>query len=151
MGRILVLSDIHGEVELLKSIIKYEKHDKIIFCGDGLSDFYSISHQNEYAVPGNVDPTLNKNMKDIVTGIYGKTFFITHGDSYQVKTTVNKILLEAKQFYCDIIVFGHTHKQFYQKYGETVLFNPGSVREGDYGIIENGSEWEFNLKSIQAE
>ena len=34
------------------------------------------------------------------------------------------------------VLFGHTHEPYYRDTGEIMLLNPGTVRMGEYAVIE---------------
>ena len=79
----------------------------------------------------------------------GYKVFITHGHAYYVSLDPEYIFEEGKARNVDIVMYGHTHRPFFeQKEGLTVL-NPGSLsfprqegRKGSYMLMEiapNGS------------
>ena len=69
--------------------------------------------------------------------------FITHGHAYYVSLDPEYIFEEGQARKADIVMYGHTHRPFFeQKDGITVL-NPGSLsfprqegRKGSYMIME---------------
>ena len=65
----------------------------------------------------------------------------THGYVQNVKFGLEDLILEAVSEKCDIVLFGHTHKPESIYKDGIYYFNPGSLRDGCYGVIditENG-------------
>ncbi len=67
--------------------------------------------------------------------------FITHGHYYYVSMGCETIIEEGRSRGADIVMFGHTHRPFFEKDGLTL--NPGSLsyprqegRKGSYMIME---------------
>ncbi len=139
--RILVVSDSHGSKWKFREVIQAEPSaHHVIFLGDGYRDFEEI--EAEYinkkiliAVAGNCDLYCSL-PKKITTAIGGKNFYITHGDSENVKFGLNSLMYSALQENCDIALYGHTHTPLYKNCDGVHLFNPGSLRNGDYGVID---------------
>ena len=66
----------------------------------------------------------------------GKTVFFSHGHPFYVKYGYSDIISEAQRRGADICLFGHTHNQHSLKQDGIYVMNPGSVREGFYGMID---------------
>ncbi len=141
--RILVISDTHGNVELLKKVINKEKDvNDIIFLGDGAKDIEMIKDKNIIAVKGNNDIHCKFNNSE-VKEINNKKIFMTHGHIYHVKITLDKIIKEAAKVNADIILYGHTHSAMNKYYNGVHIMNPGSLSgyKPSYGyidILDNG-------------
>ena len=43
---------------------------------------------------------------------------------------------QAKKRGADIVLFGHTHNQYTEYQESLCIMNPGSVANGDYGVID---------------
>ncbi|HIR53153.1 MAG TPA: metallophosphoesterase [Candidatus Onthovicinus excrementipullorum] len=138
--RILVLSDSHGfESGLFRAIAQQPSARDVLFLGDGLRDIeYVRSHFPELSftcVRGNNDFSATEPAERLVE-LGGKRIFLAHGHTYGVKGTDYHLLSAAKSNGADIAVYGHTHTPV-TRYEEGIyLMNPGSVREGSYGIID---------------
>ena len=101
----------------------------ILHLGDYDSDCEAISKQFETsikAVKGNCDLT-SKRLEEAEVEVAGKTFFITHGHLYDVKSGLERIILAAKRKNVDVVLFGHTHNPCYDVCDGMVLVNPGSI------------------------
>ncbi|MBO4834686.1 MAG: YfcE family phosphodiesterase [Lachnospiraceae bacterium] len=147
--KILVLSDSHGRVGKLKKIITENKADIILFLGDGEFDFEGVLAELEidpfgddpqiFQVRGNCDHASTEAVSVILT-VDGLRFYVTHGFDQGVKYGLDKITERAALENCQAALFGHTHRVCKGKKNNILLFNPGSVANGDYGvlIVDNG-------------
>ena len=142
MLRIVVLSDSHGDIASLKMAVKNEPDAKhVIFLGDGIHDVEAaedvLADTIVCAVKGNCDYHFSSEYpKKLTPEIGGKNFYITHGDAEHVKYGLDTLKLNAYMCKSDIVLFGHTHAPFILYDGLTHFFNPGSVRENSYGVID---------------
>jgi putative phosphoesterase len=152
--KILVVSDTHGRRDTLQQCIDISSpFDIIIHCGDGIRDIRGADIPEKcviLAVAGNTDIYSSPDEETaIIESIEDKKVLITHGHLYNVKAglfTLSKYAVEIK---ADVVFFGHTHKS-YLDMNNPVLFNPGDLSTGSYGIItiRNNKEWIFEQKSI---
>ena len=143
--RILVLSDSHKHVANLIEAIGNEPTAEIVyFLGDGT---YEMDESTEIfknktfiVVRGNCDFINTVPLCDI-RSINTCKIYASHGAVENVKLSFVTIKNEAKKNNCNIALFGHTHQKHYSYEDGLHLFNPGSIKEGSYGIIdivENG-------------
>jgi putative phosphoesterase len=105
--------------------------DLILHAGDVgdpalLDDLAAVA--SVVAVRGNADPLqLIESLPDRVRiDIGGKALLLMHGHHGKTALTAAKAAAGAD---LDLIVFGHSHKPWLSKEGETILFNPGSPTE----------------------
>jgi len=138
-AKILVLSDSHGYFSRIDDIIAKESPcDYIVHCGDGIADMANVSMPR--AVPvirvaGNVDLYRDHSAERIeFIEIEDNRIMIVHGDLFNVQNGFSSLRDEASRRGAGIVLFGHTHVPFYER-GQTVLFNPGTVSRGSYGIV----------------
>ena len=141
MTKIVVLSDSHDHPGLIKEIIKTElPFDELVYCGDGINDLAAAHLPKGFiinAVTGNVDRAQGHGgPEQLFIEIGGKKFFITHGDFYGVKFTLDKIRHQGAFRMADIILFGHTHEQLCDTSRTPILINPGACGRGEYCTIE---------------
>jgi len=146
--KIAVLSDIHDHIwnlEKAKKIIKKEKCEAVIFCGDMCAPFTTgILTQTglpTYAVWGNVD---EDHWAMVKKG--GENFFAAPlSQEFNEQVLARRKIafchypklgeLLATTGYYDAVFHGHTHRTYQKKAGKTLLANPGAV----CGIV-NGKE-----------
>lgn len=137
--RILVVSDIHGDSVSLEYLLKKEKYEAVVFCGDGLRDISAAEPYYPaipfYTVRGNCDFTYAP--PSFLTCFDGVAVFALHGDEYGVKSGLSQMISQGKSRQADIIVFGHTHRALISEEEGITVMNPGSLGYGKtYGIIE---------------
>lgn len=150
--KILVLSDSHGDESVIEQAYEREKPDEVIFLGDGIRDieFFSCAYPSARVsvVRGNCD-FFARNGEEFVEKYGDVTVFACHGHAYGVKIGTANIVCTAKKKGASIALFGHTHDPFLGERENVTLFNPGSIRNERYGIInvENGS-FECILKCL---
>lgn len=124
MKSYLVFSDVHGDVaSLLKLKSLADKHDGVLFAGDGLSGLKNFTEKELYAVGGNCD---FGGPPEIVTTLDGVRILLTHGHRYGVKTSLLSLSLRARELNCPIAIFGHTHEPFCAYENGVMLLNPGA-------------------------
>ena len=137
--KILVLSDSHGYFSRIDNIIASETPcNYIVHCGDGIADMANVSLPRGVPVirvAGNVDLYREHSAERIeLIEIEDNRIMIVHGDLFNVQNGFSSLREEADQREAGIVLFGHTHVPFYER-GQTVLFNPGTVSRGSYGIV----------------
>ena len=143
--RILVLSDSHKHVANLIEAISNEPTAEIVyFLGDGTYEMDEVTeifnNKTFIVVRGNCDFINTVPLCDI-RSINTCKIYASHGAVENVKLSFVTIKNEAKKNNCNIALFGHTHQKHYSYEDGLHLFNPGSIKEGSYGIIdivENG-------------
>ena len=155
MIKILVVSDTHGNRSMLQRCIDESlPFEVLIHCGDGLNDVRSADIPDGItvlAVAGNTDAySYRGDEKIIKENISGKEVMITHGHIYNVKSGLLTISKAAGDWGAELVIFGHTHRQLLSM-ENPVLFNPGDLSTGSYGIIhisEKG-EWSFDHRKMK--
>lgn len=152
--RILVVSDTHGRRDTLQRCINISApFDMIIHCGDGVKDIRSADIPDDtavLAVAGNTDSYSSpEEDTQILERINSRHVLITHGHLHNVKSGLHVISRYAVSLKADIVIFGHTH-QWFLGMNNPVLFNPGDLSTGSYGIITIGNEdeWSFEQRRI---
>ena len=139
--RILVLSDSHGmPSRILDAVEAHPEAEALIFLGDGERDLdtvesYYHSQPNVIKVAGNCDFSSSLPLLRVVT-LGGKKIYCTHGHSEHVKYGTDELLLRARQEGADIVLYGHTHTGVTCYDDGLYIMNPGSIRDGHYGMID---------------
>ena len=139
--RILVVSDVHGRLDRLReAILRQPTAGTVIFLGDGLRQAEQAAEEfpdrTFYMVPGNCDfgseliPVRQETLG-------GKRFYFTHGHLHDVKYTLYRLELAAREAGADIVLFGHTHVPHEEYVEGLYLFNPGSLGyDYTYGYVD---------------
>lgn len=139
--RLVIVSDSHGNRwNMLEAIEREASADVVYFLGDGYRDFEAAEnlHGGKKAfigVNGNCDFGCTLPQKDI-RNLDGIKIYATHGYAEKVKFGLWGLEEQAKNEDCSLVLFGHTHQplKFYKD--GVHYFNPGSIREGFYGVVD---------------
>ena len=155
--KVLVVSDTHRRHEnFIKVIDELEKDiDYVIHCGDveGEEDYLeSLLKCPITFVQGNNDFfTFNPPYR--VINYQYVNVFVTHGHRGGVAYDPFTLVDMARDDDCQIAVFGHTHRPYYEVKNGIHILNPGSIsypRQGGgiptYAIINITGPNEFNIE-----
>lgn len=139
--QIVIISDSHGNRLGIEKIFQTMKFDYLFFLGDGLGDLDKYIYlDNVYAVSGNCD-FFSSVANERIFDIDGYKFFITHGNKYGVKSSLNFIREKALDEKVNFAIFGHTHSSVVEEYHGIYIINPGSFHKKSngqsYGMILN--------------
>ncbi len=142
--RVLVMSDSHGDVFNASLAVEQQPQAKYVFhLGDGehdIDNLIAVYKRKEFIrVRGNCDFLSDLNA-DVLVEIEGKRIFATHGYAQYVKQGLTSLYFAAREKNADIALFGHTHSPMTDIYNGLTVFNPGSIRDGNYGVLEITSE-----------
>lgn len=156
--KIGVISDTHliSGADLSASLLDELSYMYMIFhLGDivTMDVLYELEQLADViAVSGNMDRydvRAQLPEKRIIT-VEGVRFGLMHGSSAakNLEDRVYKYLLPDN---LDVMLFGHSHIPYSKDKNGVLLFNPGSAKEGNYGIIEveNGKVAFAALKTIK--
>ena len=136
MKRILVLSDSHGNLNNMIFAVKSTAPDLIIHLGDCWGDAGQLKQKFSAIpmerVPGNCDYTGEEEKRVLL--IEGKRLMICHGHTYNVKAGYLNLTYGAREANADIVLFGHTHKVYYDTVDGMTIMNPGSIGAPPYGV-----------------
>ena len=122
--RIGVISDTHGHLDR-KVLELFRDVEHILHGGD--IGYASIILELEQIAPvtavlGNNDTGLDFKETELVQ-IGDRKFLVHHiVDTRKPAEPLRRRLIRENP---DVVVFGHTHKQFCQRIGQTLFFNPG--------------------------
>ncbi len=144
--RVIVLSDSHKRKANLFTAIENEPTAEIVyFLGDGISEAEeaaSIFKDKKIFIllRGNCDFYSSVPLCD-VRSVNNAKIYASHGAEENVKLSYVGIKRVARENGCNIALFGHTHDKYYACEDGLHIFNPGSIKDGSYGVIdieENG-------------
>jgi len=128
----MVVSDTHGNYFAPLALLDGSGADMLIHLGDLIADAKFIEPLLDIPllkVPGNCDQPAT-GQRDLIETIAGKRFFITHGDSYRVKSGVESLARKAAEHKAVVALFGHTHIPCVLKQDGVLLVNPGTLMAG---------------------
>ena len=137
--RVLVLSDSHGDRWRLAQAINAQPEAKyVIHLGDGAEDMEAVKGgrgQIVMQVRGNGD--FEPDIPYFLHGSFGGVkYYACHGHQERVKYTESILLERAREFNASIVLYGHTHRAVTEYRDGVWLMNPGSVHQGEYGVID---------------
>ena len=125
---------------ILDAVKAHPEAETLICLGDGARDLdtvesYYHSLPNVIKVAGNCDFSSSLPLLRVVT-LGGKKIYCTHGHAEHVKYGTDELLLRARQEGADIVLYGHTHTGVTCYDDGLYIMNPGSIRDGHYGMID---------------
>lgn len=142
--RLITVSDIHGGKGNLFDIVEKHIDEAEYFInlgdcnnGDDFDDVKTFFGKKLHliSVCGNCDWGSSDPFTRECT-LAQKKIFLCHGHTFNVKQTYLTLANEAKKQGADLALFGHTHIPYASDEHGVLLMNPGSVRNGNYGIID---------------
>lgn len=138
--KLLVLSDSHGYTRrLTEALDAHPDARDVVFLGDGERDLEEVEwtypDRRFYCVRGNCDLGSFLPVEGMAP-FGGMNFYYTHGHLHGVKTGLELLAEQAQQMGAQVALYGHTHRACLEKWGDLVLFNPGSLASGgSYGVL----------------
>ena len=163
--KILVLSDSHSSLHMMRLFISKLKPDAIVHLGDYYDDAEVIGeefpHIRLYQVAGNCDYYRKPpHARDIlILPVCGVNLYMTHGHRHNVKMQRDLLIRDARASHVDAVLYGHTHvPDCYQERDGLWVLNPGSCGYGggSAGLIETNNGkivscnllWQENLEDM---
>ncbi len=144
----LIFSDSHGKASNMCEVLSKNRDAEVVFfLGDGIADLLTVReaeinsgvYRTYLPVRGNSDLGFLSSShgvgktEEIV--LQGKKIVYTHGDLYDAKYGMSGLNALIKDRCADILLFGHTHTPYEAYENGVYIFNPGSIREGSFGIL----------------
>lgn len=136
--KMLVVSDSHGDRDILVRLLEHYQSDIDLFihCGDSELPANDELFKTYHVVAGNCDydPAF-KNDQLITFG--KKRIWLTHGHLYQVNFSMENLKLASQQQRADFCFFGHTHRLGFELNEHCLFLNPGSISlpRGEYARL----------------
>lgn len=127
--KILAVSDSHGRLGNMQSVVENAKPDVMLHMGDVELDVEYVKALlgiKAFFVRGNCDADFSLKSYHIFEAA-GHRIFMTHGHNYGVRYGLNEIKEVARREKCDIALFGHTHVPIFEEDDGLVVANPGSI------------------------
>ncbi|MCR5290848.1 MAG: metallophosphoesterase [Treponema sp.] len=158
---ILVISDSHGNIQLLSSILNHfqDKIDALFFCGDGIYDILAALESLTSIPPiislvqGNGDASIVSTETNgqvlcipekTVLNLGPYTILSTHGHKQNIYYTSKTLVDQAATLQCNVVFYGHTHIARQEMINDTLLINPGSC-----SLPRGGQKPSFAIVSIR--
>jgi uncharacterized protein len=122
--KLLIVSDIHGEIEAFKNIIAQETYDHLISLGDSELSVADLKPVGSL-IHGNAMMDLGQALK--VETFAGLKVIMTHGHLSKVHQGDALLLRLLSEHDAHMIMHGHTHVARFKKHGEHYILNPGAI------------------------
>lgn len=149
--KLLVYSDSHRDLQLMLETAKTEENpDYVIHLGDHVGDAQKLGKaldKEVIAIKGNMDGGAGKD--EHLLKVKGYNLLLTHGHTYGIKGSLDRLYYRAKELECDAVLFGHTHVPMNQEIGGILFFNPGSI--GDKRFQKHFSFGKIEVKEGRLE
>jgi len=137
--KLLVVSDTHGSVSALKTVLTWAKdhmppNDSIAcaaFSGDGIHDLTQASNAVGFlcewkSIRGNND--YDHSLPDTAVFDFNThIFYMCHGHRHSLYSGYHALVNSGKSNNADVVIFGHTHIPYLKRVGGILVINPGSV------------------------
>lgn len=135
--KLVVVSDTHGDAEILKTILKQQPDaDGYFYCGDSELTANDPLFDTYQAVAGNMDddPDFPLTVSQDFSGV---RVWMTHGHRFNVNFTLAPLLAAGQAQQAQIILFGHTHQLGVFMEEQMLVLNPGSISQprGQYARL----------------
>lgn len=153
--KLLIVSDTHKKNENYFEVLRRQKPDMVIHCGDSEGSEYALTEAAECPVQivlGNND-FFSYLPRELILEIGKYKVWVTHGHNYYVSMGRENIKREAVAKGVDIVMFGHTHRPILDMESDVIAINPGSLsyprQEGkrpSYAIMELDEKGEAHFK-----
>lgn len=135
--KILIISDSHGNENIVADAIRIEQPDMVVHAGDIGYEIHQVldpryRNYELYYVLGNCDTWLGRYgypriAQFKIPGTVSYSVMLCHGDQFGVKGGSAHLLKAAREHYADIVIYGHTHYQEYEWIDNILFINPGSI------------------------
>lgn len=144
MIKIVLVSDNHGNKELLKNIrmLHYDA-DYYLCCGDFVMSDQDIKESGYLGVKGNCDYYATSLPYEHFIEVLDHKIMLVHGHRfYDIYGDKKSLANYAKAHDCELVFYGHTHVFKDELVDGIGLVNPGSVKYNkdftnpSYAIIE---------------
>ena len=139
MKRILVFSDSHHVTQTMMQVTLKVRPDIIIHLGDCINDARELQRAFPEIpvemVPGNCDFSQDPGVRILM--IDQKRIMICHGHQFYVKETLRQLEAAAVRQKADAVLFGHTHRLYYDYHNGLAVLNPGSISQSRYAGAES--------------
>lgn len=138
--RILVFSDSHGSTRCIAdALMLHPEAQAVIHLGDGERDLAPLGSllagKCLTAVCGNCD-ICSALPEEALEDFGGVRILCTHGHRYAVKSSDGALIEHALRVNARILLYGHTHNPVTRYEDGLYIMNPGSARQGRYGMID---------------
>ncbi|MGI6782069.1 MAG: metallophosphoesterase family protein [Acholeplasmataceae bacterium] len=135
--KILITSDIHGDINKLALLHEIESFDLHLDAGDSNIHADDLRRMGIISVKGNTDFFSQLPPIRVIENELGK-IIIVHGHNQSVKSGFELLVTIAENLRANYMIYGHTHNELVQTVNNITYINPGSLKYGKtYVVIQN--------------
>lgn len=130
--KLLVISDTHHYLDNAQDVLMRigTQMDGVLHLGDHDTDAAELQKEFPalpfHVVKGNNDYSMETPNNQMLR-MCGRNILLTHGHKQNVYFSYDSISYWAEEKGADAVLFGHTHRPFYDNHGRVLLLNPGSI------------------------
>ncbi len=132
--RILAVSDSHRDISCLAPVLRKftGRVDMVAHMGDGVDDLERVARAARLGLPrveavrGNGDGDYSIPPRLLVGGA-DRPILILHGHLEGAGEGLGGVLAAAQAAGAKLVLFGHTHRPFFEEFGGVLAVNPGSI------------------------
>ncbi len=127
--KVLIVSDTHKRNDNYFLVVKREKPDLVIHCGDAEGSEYALTQAADCPVEivlGNND-FFSELPRELILDLGPYKVWVVHGHNYYVSMGNEILKREAAARGADIVLYGHTHRPVVDRDREVTAVNPGSL------------------------
>ncbi len=137
--QVLVMSDSHGDEAAVRyALAAHPQVQAVIHLGDGAAEARRVADEDAsrpwYIIGGNCDYDRDLPARLVMT-LGGAKLYLTHGYAERVKSGLLNLALSARSQEAVAALYGHTHVAATDFDNGVLLFNPGSIGAGSYGVL----------------
>lgn len=141
--KVLIVSDNHGEEEVVQNVLDNNAGDLNIHLGDSEFTFENAELKNFNKVRGNVD---NDSRFPVEAHDEDSNIFLTHGHLYNIKESREVLSDRALEFEAKYALYGHSHVAMVENINGVYCINPGSISipkgewEASYCVLDTSTD-----------
>lgn len=151
--RLLVLSDTHGNADIIEQVKKMHSVDYQFHCGDSELPYDHDAFLYVHRVRGNCDAD-TRFPEEQLAQCGDKKVLMVHGHLHNVKSSLMTLHYKAQEVGANIVLFGHSHLYGAEMIDNVLFVNPGSLvaprggKAKSYALIEIESSSEYKVSFI---
>lgn len=127
--RVLIVSDTHKQNDAYFRVLKKQKPDMVIHCGDAEGSEYALTEAADcpvHIVLGNND-FFSDLPRELMLDVGPYKVWVVHGHNYYVSMGNERLKQEAEVRGVDVVLYGHTHRPVVDRDKNVTAVNPGSL------------------------
>lgn len=127
--KVLIVSDTHRDNQHYFRVVRSEKPDMVIHCGDSEGSEYALSESAGcpvHIVSGNCD-YYSDLPRELLVEVGPFMVWVVHGHNHRLYAGTDVLKQQAAERGADIACFGHIHVPVLDTEGDVIAVNPGSL------------------------